>query len=331
MLSKLDERWPAFVLPKEDELLSCWLLRNIHAHHMKAHSFCKIVWPQLAFWNRDIDRMAHPEVWQTLALKVGVSPERSYQATLASYERVLFKRAFSYGTTTWILPLGIYHRTYTNYGMQFCPSCLRKDKQTPYYRRWWRLALAIGCPSCGCQLLDACPFCERPVMFHRGEIGRKNELVAHPLNYCTGCYMDLSDLQSEILPPTLLQLQQEWFKRLSAPVEEDNPHEYFDILHQLLMLLTSKRPSLLRFQRAVANNLGITFCQPAGGFKNRVEVLRVDERRRIVAQAAWLLDNWPFRLLDTIRSTNTRLSAILSERQHLPASFVTKVLQLNIS
>ncbi|RSK23846.1 TniQ family protein [Hymenobacter metallilatus] len=322
------DRWPAFVLPKEDELLSSWLLRNIHAHHMKAHSFCKIVWPSLAFWNRDLDRMAHPQVWQLMARKVGISAARSYQTTLASYEGLLFKRAFFKGAASWILPLGIYHRTYTHYGMQFCPSCLRRDGITPYYRRWWRLALAVGCPKCGCWLLDACPFCERPVMFHRGEIGRKNELAAYPLSCCTSCYTDLADLQSEQLPAQLLSHQQQWYQRLAVSTEGQGQYEYFDVLHQVLMLLSSKRPSLQRFQRAVAENAGVAFYQPSGGFENRIEALRVDDRRRIVGQAVWLLDEWPFRLQEVIRSTNTRLSAILSERHHLPAAFVAEMLSV---
>ena len=322
--------WPAFVRPKDDELLSSWLLRNVHAHQMKAHPFCKVMWPHLAFWNRDIDRMAHPEVWRMMAEKTETDFERSYRTTLAAYEGLLFKQAFSHGHTQWILPLGIYHRTYTHYGMQFCPSCLRKDGQGPYYRRWWRLALAIGCPVCGCQLMDECPFCKQPVMFHRNEIGRKNELAASPLSCCTGCSADFADLRTEALPPALVGLQQQWHRLLSASAEGgENQHEYFDVLHQILMLLNSRRPVLTRFQRAVADGSGITFYKPTGGFTGRIEVLRLYGRYRIIGQAAWLLEEWPSRLLDAIRHTDTRLSAILSEKQNLPASFITLVLSLS--
>lgn len=329
MSSILQTRWPAFTLPKEDELLSSWLLRNSHAHQLKAHTFCKVVWPGLAFWNRDIDRMALPEVWQLMARKVGVSPERSYQTTLAAYEGVLFKRSSFQGNSFWLLALGIYHRTHTRNGIQFCPSCLRKDGAQPYYRRWWRLALAVGCPSCSCQLLDACPFCEQPVVFHRSEIGRKNELATYPLSYCTTCFADFAALRTEAVSPLVLRFQQEWYRRITSDENDGNGHEYFDVLHQLLMLLSSRKPSLLGFQRAVAKSMQLTFHKPAGGYRNRLETLRLEERLRLVEQAAWLLEEWPSRLLYIIRQANTRLSSILSEQHHLPDSFVALVLTLN--
>ncbi|HET9504243.1 MAG TPA: TniQ family protein [Hymenobacter sp.] len=322
-------RWPAFVLPKKDELLSSWLLRNSHAHQMKAHTFCKVVWPRLAFWNRDIDRMALPEVWQLMALKVGVSPERSYQTTLAAYEGILFKRASFQGNSFWLLALGIYHRTHTRYGIQFCPSCFQQDGARPYYRRWWRLALAVGCPECGCQLLDECPFCKQPVVFHRSEIGRKRELATYPLSCCTSCFADFADLRTEVVPPLVLRFQQEWYQRITDSRDTGNGYEYFDVLHQLLMLLSSRKPSLLGFQRAVAESLQLMFHQPAGGYRNRLETLRLEERMRLVEQVAWLLEEWPSRLLDVIRQTNTRLSSILSESHHLPESFVALILTLN--
>lgn len=322
----IKDRWPAFILPKEDELLSSWLLRNSHAHQMKAHTFCKAVWPGLAFWNRDIDRMALPEVWHLMACKVGVSSERGYQTTLAAYEGLLFRRAVSQGNSFWILALGIYHRTHTRHGIQFCPSCFRGDDSKPYYRRWWRLALAIGCPTCGCQLLDECPFCQQPVIFHRSEIGRKNELAAHPLSYCTSCYADLANLKAPLLSPSLLGLQQAWYRRITSPKGTGTEHEYFDVLHQLLMLLASKKPSLIRFQQAVAEGLGVKFQQAAGGYSNRLEILRLEDRLRLITQAAWLVDEWPNRLLDVIKQTNTRASAVLSEPQNLPVSFKTLVL-----
>lgn len=317
-----DGYWPAFIRPSSDELLSSWLLRNSHAHQMKAHTFCRAVWPGLSFWNRDIDRMALPEVWQLMARKVGVSLDRSYQTTLAAYEGRLFKRAISNGNSFWILALGIYHRLHTHYGMQFCPSCLRRDAGQPYYRRWWRLALAVGCPACGCYLLDECPFCQQPVMFHRNEIGRKDELATYPLSYCSSCYADLAELETPTVSPSLFACQQEWYHRLTEPDRAADGHEYFAVLHQVLMLLASKKPSLGRFQRAVAGSFGGPYQQPAGGYSNRLEALRLRDRMRLLAQAAWLLEEWPGRLLEVIRQTNTRLSAVLSEPEHLPLSFI---------
>lgn len=324
MVLPVNSRWPAFVLPRHDELLSSWLLRNSHAHQMKAHTFCKVVWPRLAFWNRDIDRMALPEVWQLMAVKVGVSLERSYQTTLAAYEGVLYKRASFQGNSFWLLALGIYHRTHTRYGIQFCPSCFQKDGKRPYYRRWWRLALAVGCPDCGCMLLDECPFCEQPVVFHRSEIGRKSELAAYPLSCCTNCFADFTALKTETLSPLILSFQREWSQRLVTGGASG--YEYFDVLHQLLMLLSSCKPSLLRFQRAVAEALQLQFQPPAGGYRNRLESLRLEERQRLVTQVVWLLEEWPVRLLDLIRLTNTRLSSILSDPHHLPDSFLNIIL-----
>lgn len=330
MLYNADSHWPAFSRPKDDELLSSWLLRNSHAHLLKAHTFCKVVWPDLAFWNRDIDRMALPAVWQHMAQKTGVSLERSYQTTLAAYEGLLFEKTVSRGNCTWILALGIYHRTHTHYGMQFCPSCLRQDGRQPYYRRWWRLALAVGCPQCGCQLLDECPFCKQPVVFHRNEIGHKNELASFSLSHCTNCYADLADLTSPSLPAILLAYQRQWHQRVTYTERLKSNCEYFAVLHQLLMLLASRKASLRHFQQAVAEGAGLQFRQAIGGYANRVETLRGEDRMQLTQQAVWLLEDWPGRLLQLIRQTATRLSAILSEPQHLPPSFINLLLKSGI-
>lgn len=315
-------RWPAFVRPKPDELLSSWLLRNAHAHNTKAHTFCRIVWPKLSFWNRDIDRMALPQVYETIALKTGVSNERSYQTTLAAYENRLFKHHTYQGNTRWIMPLGIYHRERKGYGIQYCPLCLKTDKEQPYYRRWWRLSLAVACPFCGVELKDACPICHRAVVFHRSEVGRKNELATHSLSHCSYCQADLSTAETHPVPAALQNHLLQYYNRINTAEPEPNAYEHFDVLHHLVFMVSSRRPRLIRFQRTLCQKMNLPHQIPAGGFTNSFERLRISGRTHYLMQANWLMDEWPTRFINVARESGTWSSFIIGDGLHLPVWFL---------
>jgi len=166
--------WPIHLRPKKDELLSSWLVRLAMAHGLKLHTFCSTVWPGKQIWNRDIDKCADEALLDVLSRKTAVSRSDVSRTTLAAYEGYVYERHNANGNTLWIMPLGVYHRTRTGFGLQYCPKCLSED-DVPYYRRCWRLAFITCCETHAVTLLDRCNQCGAAVNFHRDEMGDRHK------------------------------------------------------------------------------------------------------------------------------------------------------------
>lgn len=163
--------FPAFLKPEPSELFSSWLVRLSHAHHMKVYTFTRLYFSGKQVWNRDIDRSVPEQIIKFLAQKTNCTFNDIYNTTLRSYEGKLFEVHNEKTSSKWILPLGVYHRTWKNNGLMFCPGCLSKDGCKPYYRKQWRLSLSVICPDCECYLQNECPKCSAPVFSFR--IGAK--------------------------------------------------------------------------------------------------------------------------------------------------------------
>jgi hypothetical protein len=52
------ELLPVHFKPKDDELLSSWVVRLAFAHGRKPYSFSSILWPGRNFWEADIKPVA---------------------------------------------------------------------------------------------------------------------------------------------------------------------------------------------------------------------------------------------------------------------------------
>ncbi len=189
--------WPVHLKPRPDELLSSWLMRLTRAYATVPHTFTRKLWPDLAVWNRDLDRLAPPEIIRDLAQHTGVSIQRAFGTTLRAYEGIVFEALIQNGMTPWILPLQIWHRLHLRHGQQYCPACL--DCDDPYFRRRWRLSLVTGCTEHGLVLLDRCVHCGAPINFHR---------AAYWIPRFTSCHKCGEDLASTVQKTTKLDLQE---------------------------------------------------------------------------------------------------------------------------
>jgi hypothetical protein len=316
-------RLPSATHPKRDELLSSWLTRMAHAHLIKTYSFGKSVFPGVSLWNRDLDKIAPESVLQTLAVRTVTSSERIRQTILRRYEGVLYLRHNPNGNTNWILPLGIYHRTHRQHGLLFCPECLRRDGATPYYRTHWRLAFFDVCTTCGVYLHDSCPECKMPITFFRVELGHKSLLPDRPISSCFNCRFDLTttpvvmtSMQHSAAQTELLRImQQGWNEQVSFP------HLYFDVLHQLVKILTSSRPICMSLQKLVDKE---TSWSPLAVHeqvrKSRIpfEYLPLAVRGGIIQQAQWLLTDWPDRFLRVMKQTRTTSTPLFYDMAEIP-------------
>ena len=159
--------WPAHPRPLPSEALSSWFIRCAHANGMKAQTFAvRNFGHQRQLWNRDIDRFAPDWLLQTMSERTGTPLVQVKKMTALLFGGRLFQSKNLSGQLRWWLPLNMYHRTYRNFGIQYCPQCLAEDA-IPYFRLGWRLAFYTFCPKHQIMLHDRCHHCQQPVAFHR--------------------------------------------------------------------------------------------------------------------------------------------------------------------
>jgi len=318
--TNIDRIFPAFVRPKEDELLSSWILRTAFAHGIKAQSFGKSFLNNKNIWNRDIDRSADIELLKIMSQGCDTKIEKAFATTLISYEGYLFQKHNAYGNTKFIMPVGIYHRKRKRYGQQFCPLCLKKDGQIPFYRRKWRLSLSTLCVRCGVQLEDRCKQCLQPITFFRQEIGMKNEISELPISSCFHCRFDLRHttprlaLQSHIKYQKWINqiLDRGYLRRVSYS------HLFFETLYKILGILISKRKKLQPFKEEVRKHVYFKNLDHLSSEERRFDRLRQKDRYALVSAGCWILQCWPSRFIFLCKKTDTTMSYLTHDMNPVP-------------
>ena len=162
-------KWPMPVWPLLDELATSWILRCAAAHGEIPHSFTTATWGRRQVWNRDADRSLTSADLAILASQMGIDGQAARNTNLDSLVELIGgwpRESPARSVIPGLMVAGIYHRKRRRHGLQFCPECLMTDRE-PYFRRRWRLAVSIVCTRHGCELADACPACDSPVMPHR--------------------------------------------------------------------------------------------------------------------------------------------------------------------
>ena len=289
--------WPVRPKPLADEILSSWLVRVAAGHGMKLESFVAAVWPCRSIWNRDIDRLGPEEVITEMALRTGTDPERARATALVSLESVVFEQLHLGGETSLVLPIGIYHRTRTLYGQQCCLQCLA-DGPITYYRRAWRLAFITVCTTHAVALVDRCPRCGAPIVFHRSELGSRSAVDASIRNFCWNCERRYPLLSRRVPKNSTIY-------RATAELEQVVTLGYAELaltpIYSHLYFAGFRALMALCAWGAVASDLRDLLSAKltldadcvANVATNVVEHLPVDDRARLVAFAWLLLRDWP--------------------------------------
>lgn len=320
--------WPAHVKPRRDELLSSWLVRLAMAHALKLHTFCALVWTRRKqIWNGDIDKCADAGALNLLTEKIGTTSGAVARTTLAAYEGYLYERHNPNGNTRWIMPVSIYHRTRTRYGLQYCPRCLAEDAE-PYYRRSWRLAFITFCERHRVPLFDRCPQCGAPVNFHRNELGDRRKWMSESITLCHACRYDLRDAPDgsaeQDADGRVLEFQRSLTRTMRRGWTEVNGHGavyshlYFTVLHQLMKVCAMGRRTTLLCE-AVSRELGMETPAPTLTKRSRdIEHLDIGERRRLLDMARHLLDEWPRAFIRLSQSNKIWSAALLRDLDPAP-------------
>lgn len=312
---------PAVRPPKPGELFSSWLVRTAHQHGLKIHSFTKILWPEVEFWNRDIDFNPNFSVLKSLSEITCASIEQILETTLRSYQDILYQaKTNSTSCAHWILPMSKYHRFIHNKAILFCPECLSKDREDPFFRKTWRLAFSTCCPECNIQLLDQCPECGKPIMFFRNELGKKTSQSDRPISFCYNCGFNLTTSERIVASAQELSIQQ----RLYSIMKEGYcsnviyPILFFDVLHFLVKLLAGNLTLSQNIRDVITEK---TYCNLIDfSFERRIrfEALPLHVRRLVITMAFWLLDDWPHRFISVFTSRIKHGSELLRDLKNPP-------------
>jgi len=284
--------WPFRPAPRDDELLSSWFLRVAHGLELKPFALAHMTWhstPPLL--TRDIDNMADARVVGGMAAKTGTDAERAWSTTLAAYDGYLTSHYLTGGRNAWILPVGVRHRLRKRAGLQFCPACL---SETDYFRRIWRLGFVTCCPIHGYRLLDHCHACGATLEPHRSQA----------LHVCARCEADLRE--APVIPggQRVLRLQRQALTTLQrgwgvlGKTHLAWSHLYFDALRIVAKALAvGQRSDTLR--RLVARKFGGDPAPFEFDSLREIEMLDVSARYRLIDLVAAILQNWPWRLVET--------------------------------
>lgn len=200
--------WCAHPRLLSGEAFSSWLHRCAFANGMADHTFCRHLFGSRPIWNRDIDRLADASLIATAAHAFGESVERLTAGTLRSYQGRLFP-ALAGGQTRWVLALGVYHRVRRRHGQQYCPHCLAEKAWAPLH---WRFAFVIACSHHRCLLLDSCPRCDAPFMFHRMSLAQPTRLN------CPMCRINLLQAPTASASQRQLRFQQQLLRSLKSGI-----------------------------------------------------------------------------------------------------------------
>jgi hypothetical protein len=325
--------WPVHPHPYQDELLSSWLVRIAHANGEKVQSFCNHEFgSRHQIWNRDIDRLAPEWLLTKLSEKTATPIERVRQTTLKRYEGVLFDHSSLSGIEKWITPLRIYHRTRKSHGLQFCPECLKEDKE-PYFRTHGRIAFYTFCSKHNVMMHDRCPCCGEPVVFQRIELGKGNEETGQdkPLSTCFNCGFDLAKINPELASFWNDEVESNW-RQLLAAIQLKQLTKYQSeelvVLHQFVKLLSHEvtAEKLLAFTES---KLNVNLKRPNPNLRY-FEVHDVGIRFQIAQCAFWLMLNWPNNVRSAWLDGAVRYNLLLKDMKDIPEWYRIEVEQMNL-
>lgn len=328
---------PARMAPLPDELLSSWLVRLAMAHGIKLHSFCvEIFGRKTQIWNRDIDKSADERLLKILSERTGIPFPRIVQTTLAAYAGKIYEKHNPKGNTVWIMPLRIYHRQRLRCGLQFCPYCLLEDAE-PYFRREWRLSWISVCEKHGIRLLDICPDCQKPIVFHRQEMGIRNQPVSFSMIECAFCET-LWTAPKWLRKCVKADQKSIDFQVFLKKIVDDSWGEipgsglvhsilYFKGLKQILRILSVCNRSV-KFREHLIHRSGINI--PLVSKDMNFDNLGVDQRYQVLQAAKCLLDRWSIGFIDSAQNSKTWSSVLLPQNGDVPFWY-SSIIKENLS
>jgi transposase len=326
MVYALKAYLPVRFIPLPDELFTSWIVRLARENGTKLHTFSSLLFSEKRIWSRDLDKSADDRHLAVMEETTGFSAGLIKETFLRSFEGKFYETHNPNGNSAWLMPVGVYHQTRRNYGLQMCPACLRGDGENGYYRKLWRVSWVTVCEKHKTILLDRCPNCVAPIVFHRGEMGYRNLYSNYSNVQCPKCdfywtsnkAIDASISASPEIIRFQLQLRESmddgWTKINGYGVVHSIP--FFNGLKQILKLLSVSKQGR-KFREATSLKSGLPFNEPAENF-HTFDLLPVEMRYEALGLADWLLFDWATRFVELAEASHCWSSTLLSGCVNIP-------------
>ena len=344
-LARNQAPWPAHPQPHADETMTSWLLRVAEANGIPFQDLCAEGWRGRKVQQTRLDRCPSDCIVEALVRCTGWTVEKIRATTLGALEGRLFQGTLE-SRTQWVLPSSEGKRPAGH--QQFCPECLAEDVK-PHYRLGWQLAFATGCPRHGNRpLLDACPFCNRPLDPAHNHAPKKRNQPDHPITVCRHCGRDLREAVGigtdveRLLPESVDRKGQALQARMLTGLRDGwmrvGGQEgvfaclAFDGIHQIVKALAAKR-SAPRLWAVIGKRLGLEgdrLYRMAGVEGCGFETLGVSQRRHLMDLTAWLLDEWPHRFVSVCREAKVWSNHIKQDRLDRTPFWLAKVVESDL-
>lgn len=303
---------PGLCKPYTDELLSSWLSRMAYNHGLGLKQFFTHIWPEYGIKN-DIDRCITKEQLVSLAAVTNCTFEEVKATTLFYYENTLLKNMHdNRSPESWVLPGNRYDtykpKSYYSTGLMFCPKCLAKDGEKPYFRKHWRLAISFICVECGCYLMDECPHCHKGNSFLDVPISQYHtKSLTESLIECHNCGKPVIDCEVKYAPKSLTALQRKLYDMIKNGIGKPSvsTQSYFSVLYDLASMFltdTYKEKEHPWFTDYVMYMHGLSQEAIRPYTVKFLRRLPVQKRAILIDLAYWMLEDWPGRLVNLCKT-----------------------------
>lgn len=306
--------WPFRPKPLNGELLSSFIARLAQGLGMRPITFLNsIMGSRKNLLAQDLDNFAPVKLATRLSQGCDVEEKALLNCTLVTFQGALSHNHNKRGRNPWVLPTTIDNNARLRPGLQFCPTCLSDEK--PHFRKVWRLAFVTACSRHGMRLRDRCPHCFQPI----------RPLEAAAPWQCTQCDGDV-----RVLTATVTHTVLAWQMRAEAAAEmgwvqlgdDFVPSPiWFAVTRQIAALLVNG-PKAADFRSAAASLYGgDDSAYPKPTKRQPVEYLEVQDRLRLFAQVARLMQNWPHRFVQAAWDAGIRRSHAIKDMAFAPYAY----------
>ncbi len=301
--------------PMPGESLSSWRQR---AGQANGYKFFPLFEKELRRSDHDVGRSSDVLKW--LAWSFDVAEETLKSMTLESFSLVALGPVGTRRHPEWLLR-SRYSSGALAFGPVYCPLCLHSD-QVPYFRLSWRLGFLTTCEVHHCRLLDRCPTCGAGV-WPSWSTQASSPKYPDTFERCFQCGASLgtrSVLHDD--PSVAIQLLS-MIRTGTAQLTDGvvvSAEEYLRAISGIAGLFLRNR-SHRQIRKSPGPFVELTQMFDDTDRPHNLLDLTVEERGPLVNAAAYLLAEWPSRLIDFCVSANVTAEHFSPQRAQLPPWF----------
>lgn len=208
--------FPIQIRPKNDELLSSWLVRLAHENCVSITSLLDSI-GLAKYAQEDFDLIESSEFFKALTKAARISKQDLVQCQIRDWAKLT--GSASQCTRKWIVPVCHRHPK-----LRYCPECL---KENFFFRKEWRITWLGACPKHHVVLEEGCCNCGEGLQ--PGRVAWRESLSS-----CWSCRLPFSRESGRPLKHTeYFKIVERAMSKLAVGVTSRSAEQWFDIVWTL--------------------------------------------------------------------------------------------------